>query len=62
MRDRFGWRFGTVAPWHVSDEPWPASDELKARIVADSSADIEFYEFARGLSSATTSSDESPSR
>ena len=62
MRDRYGWRFGAVAPWHVSDEPWPASDELKARIAADNAADLEFYEFARSLSSGTTSSEESPSR
>jgi len=62
MRTRFGWRFGEVAPWHVSDEPWPASDALKRRIADDNAADVEFYEFARSLSSGTTSSDESPSR
>jgi len=62
MRARFGWRFGAVPPLHVSDEAWPASDDLKARIAADNAADIAFYEFARGLSSGTTSSEESPSR
>lgn len=62
MSRRFSWRFGAVAPWHVSNEPWPASNALKRRIADDNAADIEFYEFARDLSSGTTSSEESPSR
>lgn len=62
MQRRYSWHFGPVAPWHVSKEPWPASDELKRRIAGDNAADIEFYEFARSLSSGTTSSEESPSR
>jgi len=62
MRTRYSWRFGEVAPWHVSNEPWPASDGLKRRIADDNAADIEFYEFARDLSSGTTSREESPSK
>ena len=62
MRRRYSWHFGSVAPRHVSNEPWPASDDLKRQIADDNAADIEFYEFARSLSSGTTSSEESPSK
>jgi hypothetical protein len=45
---RYGWVRAPVGSVRVS-EPVAVSDALRERIIRDSSADIAFYEFARGL-------------
>jgi hypothetical protein len=49
MRDRYGWQFGEVGNWYVTETPAQVSAALRDRIAADNAVDLAFYEYACGL-------------
>lgn len=48
---QFGWVLPTVADKNVSEDQYAVSEALRARIVEDNRAEVEFYEYARELCS-----------
>ncbi len=49
LQARFGWNLGTPGHANKTARADEVSDEFRARIAADNTLDIEFYEFARDL-------------
>ena len=46
---QFGWEFGDIPNQQVGGKPYDMSESFRNRIADDNAADIEFYEYARGL-------------